>query len=111
MQVLSKYKTPVAGNYHESVNGKYIDATPDILKALYSEDKLTDFEDKRDKEVDTNVLETGSRDVPLGPNDVITILTVQVWFTRYHLSLYHFSKYSENVLIPVWFFNFISLKI
>ena len=49
MQVLSKYKTPVAGNYHESVNGKYIDATPDILKALYSEDKLTDFEDKGTK--------------------------------------------------------------
>ena len=49
MQVLSKYKTPVAENYHESVNGKYVDATPDILKVLYSEDKVTDFEDKGTK--------------------------------------------------------------
>ena len=49
MQVLSKYKTPVAENYHESVNGKYVDATPDILKGLYSEDKLTDFEDEGTK--------------------------------------------------------------
>ena len=33
-QALSKYQTPVAENYHEPVNGKYVDATPDILKAL-----------------------------------------------------------------------------
>ena len=53
-------------------------------------------------DLDSVVLETGSRDVSLGSTDIITILTVQVWFTRYHLSkLHHFSKYSENVLIPV----------
>ena len=33
-QALSKYQTLVAENYHEPVNGKYVDATPDILKAL-----------------------------------------------------------------------------
>lgn len=51
MQVLSKYETHVAENnyYHESVNGKFVDATPDILKVLYSEDKLTDFEDEGTK--------------------------------------------------------------
>ena len=66
-QALSKYKTLIAENYHEPVNGKYVDATSDILKALYSEDELTDFEDEGDEEVDTNkadldsvVLETGS---------------------------------------------------
>ena len=57
-----------------------VDATPDILKALDCEDELTDFEDEGDEEVDTNtadldsvVLETGSRSVPLGSVDVITI--------------------------------------
>ena len=59
-----------------------VDATPDILKALYSKDKLTDFEDVRDKEVDTNtiealldgvIFETGSKDVPLGSTDIINI--------------------------------------
>ena len=61
-------------------NGKYVDATPDILKALDCEDELTDFEDEGDEEVDTNtadldsvVLETGSGSVPLGSVDVITI--------------------------------------
>ena len=44
-QALSKYKTLIAENYHEPVGGKYVDATPDILKALYSEYELTDFED------------------------------------------------------------------
>ena len=44
-QALSKYQTLVAENYHEPVNGKYVDATPDILKALDCEDELTDFED------------------------------------------------------------------
>ena len=79
-QALSKYETLIAENYQEPVNGKYVDATPDILKALYSEDQLTDFEDEGDEEVDTNtadldnaVLETGSEDVPLGSTDVITI--------------------------------------
>ena len=47
-QALSKYKTPIAENYHEPVNGKYVDVTSDILKALYSEDELTDFEDEGD---------------------------------------------------------------
>ncbi|KAL9954833.1 hypothetical protein ACROYT_G042414, partial [Oculina patagonica] len=41
-QALSKYQTLVAENYHEPVNGKYVDATPDILKALDCEDELTD---------------------------------------------------------------------
>ena len=79
-QVLSKYKTLIAKNYHEPVNGKYVDATPGILKALYSEDELTDFEDEGDEEVDTNtadldsvVLETDSEYVPLGSTDIITI--------------------------------------
>ena len=79
-QALSKYQTLVAENYHEPVNGKYVDATPDILKALDCEDELTDFEDEGDEEVDTNtadldsvVLETGSGSVPLGSVDVITI--------------------------------------
>ena len=79
-QALSKYKTLIAENYQEPVDGKYVDASPDILKALYSEDELTDFEDEGDEEVDTNtadldsvVLETGSEDVPLGSTDVITI--------------------------------------
>ena len=36
-QALSKYKTLIAKNYHEPVDGKYVDATPDILKALYSD--------------------------------------------------------------------------
>ena len=35
-QALSKYKTLIAENYHEPVNGKDVDATPDILKTLYS---------------------------------------------------------------------------
>ena len=76
-QALSKYQTLVAENYREPVNGKYVDATPDILKALDCEDELTDF---GDEEVDTNtadldnvVLETGSGSVPLGSVDVITI--------------------------------------
>ena len=47
-QALSKYTTLIAENYHEPVNGKYVDVTPDILKALYSEDELTDFEDEGD---------------------------------------------------------------
>ena len=79
-QALSKYKTLIAENYHEPINGKYVDATPDILKALYSEDELADFEDEGDEDVDTNtadldsvVLETGSDDGPLGTTDVITI--------------------------------------
>ena len=79
-QAVSKYQTLVAENYHEPVNGKYVDATPDILKALDCEDELTDFEDQGDEEVDTNtadldsvVLETGSGGVPLGSVDVITI--------------------------------------
>ena len=79
-QALSKYQTLVAENYHEPVNGKYVDATPDILKALDCEDELTDFEDEGNEEVDTNtadldsvVLQTGSGSVPLGSVDVITI--------------------------------------
>jgi len=75
-QALSKYKTLIAENYHEPVNGKYVDATP----ALYSDDELTDFEDEGDEEVDANtaeldsvVFETGSEDIPLGSPDVITI--------------------------------------
>ncbi|KAL9972995.1 hypothetical protein ACROYT_G019397 [Oculina patagonica] len=79
-QALSKYQTLVAENYHEPVIGKYVDATPDILEALYCEDELTDFEDEGDEEVDTNtadldsvVLETDSGSVPLGSVDVITI--------------------------------------
>ena len=120
-QALSKYQTLVAENYHEPVNGKYVDATPDILKALDCEDELTDFEDEGDEEVDTNtadldnvVLETGSGSVPLGPVDVITIdypffdsssvahvHRISSFFISFFLST------SENVLIPVWFFNFI----
>ena len=79
-QALSKYQTLVAENYHEPVNGKYVDATPDILKALDCEDELTDFEDEGDEEVDTNTadldnvfFETGSGSAPLGSVDVITI--------------------------------------
>ena len=76
-QALSKYKTLIAENYHEPVNGKYVDATPDILKVLYSEDELTDFEDEgvdtNTADLDSVVLETGSEDVPLGSNDIITI--------------------------------------
>ena len=30
----------IAENYHEQVNGRYVDATPDILKASYSEKEL-----------------------------------------------------------------------
>ena len=69
-QALSKYQTLVAENYREPVNGNYVDATPDILKALDCEDELTDFEDEGDEEVDTNtadldsvVLQTGSGSV------------------------------------------------
>ena len=82
-QALSKYKTLIAENYQEPVNGKYVDATPDILKALYPEDELSDFEDVclRDEEIDmdTNTAqqegdrETGGKDVPLRSTDVITI--------------------------------------
>ena len=59
-QALSKYQTLVAENYHEPVNGKYVDATPDILKALDCEDELTDFEDEGDEEVDTNTADLDS---------------------------------------------------
>ena len=71
-KALGKYKTLIAENYHEPVNGKFVDTTPDILKALYSDDELTDFEDEGDIEVDKNtadlgsdVLEIGSEAVPL----------------------------------------------
>ena len=47
-QALSEYTTLIAENYHEPVNGKYVYVTPDILRALYSEDELTDFEDEGD---------------------------------------------------------------
>ncbi|CAH3182725.1 unnamed protein product, partial [Porites lobata] len=60
-QALSKYQTLVAENYHEPVNGKYVDATPDILKALDCEDELTDFEDEGDEEVDTNTADLDRR--------------------------------------------------
>ena len=110
-QAFSKYQTLVAENYHEPVNGKYVDATPDILKALDCEDELTDFEDEGDEEVDTNtadldnvVLETGSGSVPLGPVDsssVAHVHRISSFFISFFLST------SENVLIPVWFFNFI----
>ena len=58
-QALSKYETLIAENYHEPGDGKYVDATPDILKALNSEDELTDFEDIRDEKVDTNTISRG----------------------------------------------------
>lgn len=81
-QALSKYKTLVAENYHEPVNGKYVDATPDIMKSLYSEDDLRDFEEERDDEVEANtadqesavVLETDSEDVPMGSSETEAIV-------------------------------------
>ena len=119
-QALSKYQTLVAENYHEPVNGKYVDATPDILKALDCEDELTDFEDEGDEEVDTNTADLDmlfwrlAAEVFLGiswrhynrlalfwqlkrgacPPDIIFLYII-------------FLSTSENVLIPVWFFNFI----
>ena len=42
LQALNKYNTTlIAENYHKPVNGKYVDATPVILKAQYSENELT----------------------------------------------------------------------
>ena len=42
-RALSKYKTHIAEKYHEPVNGKYVDAPSDNVKALYFEDELTEY--------------------------------------------------------------------